>query len=105
MINEGQVPKDINGTFLKNGPNQRLDCPDTGRTHWFAGDGMLHALCLSNGQLYYCNRFSRTEKYKHEDIIGKCYFPYLMHFAEIGVLTAPITGVLQKIGYLKNPFK
>lgn len=65
-ITEGTVPKDINGTFLKNGPNQYLDDADTRRSHWFAGDGMLHALYISKGDIYYCNRFTKTNKYQLE---------------------------------------
>ena len=53
-ISEGSVPKDINGTFLKNGPNPILE--DNG--HWFDGDGMVHAFNFKNGALFYCNRWT-----------------------------------------------
>lgn len=48
-ITEGDVPRDINGTFLRNGPNLRTDDSDTKRSHWFAGDSMIHAVCIKNG--------------------------------------------------------
>ena len=48
-ISEGDIPLDINGTFLRNGPNIRTDDSDTMRSHWFAGDGMLHAVCINHG--------------------------------------------------------
>lgn len=48
-ISEGKIPSDLNGTFLRNGPNIRTDDSDTKRSHWFAGDGMLHAVCINHG--------------------------------------------------------
>lgn len=45
-ISEGDVPRDLNGTFLRNGPNLRTDDSDTKRSHWFAGDSMIHAVCI-----------------------------------------------------------
>jgi hypothetical protein len=39
---EGEVPKDLTGMYVRNGPNRRFEAP--GRYHWFDGDGMLHAV-------------------------------------------------------------
>ena len=38
---EGEIPKDLTGMHVRNGPNRRFEAP--GRYHWFDGDGMLHA--------------------------------------------------------------
>lgn len=105
IIREGAVPKDLNGTFLKNGPNQRYEDSDTMRSHWFAGDGMLHAICLSNSELFYCNRFSRTGKYNLESKIGKLALHNFQDLAEIGVLLAPIHDVLVNLGYYPEYFE
>src|ERR1700712_4544760 len=36
----GQLPRELNGTLYRNGPNPQFDSPGA---HWFVGDGMLHA--------------------------------------------------------------
>ena len=42
----GKMPNARQGTYIRNGPN-----PVSGEsTHWFAGDGMLHAERLTQGQ-------------------------------------------------------
>ena len=43
MIKEGAVPKDINGVFLRNGPNP-IYIPDHNRHFWFDGDGHIHGI-------------------------------------------------------------
>lgn len=53
----GQLPEDLNGRYLRNGPN-----PMTGGSKfWFSGEGMLHEVALRNGRaLRYRNRWVRT---------------------------------------------
>ena len=42
---EGAIPPELNGLYLRNGPN-----PSEGSSqHWFFGDGMLHGLRLGGG--------------------------------------------------------
>lgn len=98
-ISEGVVPKDLNGTFLRNGPNLRCDDSDTKRSHWFAGDSMIHAVCLSKGQLYYCNRYTKTDKYVQEKKTGRKLGRQLQDMTEIGVLLAPIQEACEYLGY------
>ena len=48
----GQIPEELNGRFLRIGPNP-LDEPDLVRLvryHWFAGTGMAHGLKLRGGR-------------------------------------------------------
>jgi carotenoid cleavage dioxygenase-like enzyme len=45
---EGKVPTDLQGVYLKNGPNNQFPSR-TGRHQWFEGDGMLHAFRLKQG--------------------------------------------------------
>ena len=39
---EGAIPPEIDGWYLRNGPNPRF--ASSGLHHWFDGDGMVHAL-------------------------------------------------------------
>jgi carotenoid cleavage dioxygenase-like enzyme len=55
---EGHLPPDLEGVFVRNGPNPAI--PPQGRYHWFDGDGMLHALHFSQGSVSYCNRYIQT---------------------------------------------
>jgi carotenoid cleavage dioxygenase len=54
----GALPDGLNGTYVRNGAN-----PKHGPTsHWFAGDGMLHGLRVSDGRAeWYRNRWVRTK--------------------------------------------
>ena len=53
----GELPRELNGTLYRNGPNPQFDAPGA---HWFVGDGMLHAFHLENGRASYRNRWVRT---------------------------------------------
>lgn len=55
----GEIPKDLAGTFVRNGANPKL--PPKGRYHWFDGDGMVHGISLAEGKATYRNRFVRTK--------------------------------------------
>ena len=57
----GAIPPEINGRFLRNGPNPIA--PDPAAYHWFTGDGMLHAVELRDGKaVSYRNRWVRTDQ-------------------------------------------
>jgi carotenoid cleavage dioxygenase len=55
----GQVPAELCGRYLRNGPNPlNLDDP---RYHWFVGDGMVHGVRLRDGKAeWYRNRWVRS---------------------------------------------
>jgi hypothetical protein len=58
---EGSIPTDLNGWYLRNGPN-----PREAIGHWFTGDGMIHGVRLENGRAaWYRNRWVRTESFEH----------------------------------------
>ncbi len=56
---EGQIPRDLSGTYLRNTENPLL--PAIGRYHPFDGDGMLHAITFEDGRARYRNRMVATE--------------------------------------------
>ena len=65
---EGELPRELNGTLYRNGPNPQFDVPGA---HWFVGDGMLHAFHLENGRASYRNRWVRTPKWQAEHDAGE----------------------------------
>ena len=65
----GKIPDDLNGVYLRNGPNPRF-APE-GRYHWFDGDGMIHAVHLENGKARYRNRWVRTKAFEAESEAGR----------------------------------
>jgi carotenoid cleavage dioxygenase len=65
---EGELPRALNGTLFRNGPNPQFPVP---AQHWFAGDGMVHAFGLSDGRASYRNAWVRTAKWKAERRAGR----------------------------------
>ena len=58
---EGRIPAELNGWYLRNGPN-----PRAGEGHWCVGDGMVHGIRLENGRAaWYRNRWVRTESFEN----------------------------------------
>lgn len=55
----GTIPPELNGRYVRNGPNPFA--PDPRGHHWFVGDGMVHGVALKDGKaLWYRNRYIRT---------------------------------------------
>ncbi len=62
---QGQIPDQLNGLYVRIGPNpMRVKAEQT--HHWFIGDGMVHGIKISNGQV---NWFK--SKYVETDSIQK----------------------------------
>lgn len=72
----GEVPRDLRGTYVRNGPNPKRG--PLGAHHWFDGDGMLHALHVEDGKLRYQNRYVRTRDLADEDAAGRALWRGLM---------------------------
>ena len=85
---EGEIPKDLTGMYVRNGPNRRFEAP--GRYHWFDGDGMLHAVRFANGKAQYQNRWVMTDSLQEElsaGLFGDGHRQYcLALFAHLGTL-------------------
>ncbi len=64
----GQLPPDLSGMFVRNGPNPQF--APLGQYHWFDGDGMLHGVRISNGKASYRNRYVQTRGFKIERNAG-----------------------------------
>jgi carotenoid cleavage dioxygenase-like enzyme len=65
---EGEIPSDLNGVYLRNGPNPRFE--PNGNYHVFDGDGMLHAAHFDRGKVTYRNKWVRTAGWLEEDALG-----------------------------------
>ena len=62
---EGKIPADLNGVYLRNGPNPRFK--PNGDYHPFDGDGMLHAAHFKDGKVVIRNKWVRTLDWEKED--------------------------------------
>jgi len=72
LVVDGEVPRELDGTFYRNGPNPQF--APRGSYHWFGGDGMLHAFAIRDGRVAYRNRWLRTVKWKTEHDAGESLF-------------------------------
>ena len=66
---QGEIPRNLNGTLYRNGPNPQF--APRGHYHWFAGDGMVHAFQIEDGEITYRNRWVRTPKFEMERGAGR----------------------------------
>ena len=67
---EGELPADIDGEYLRNGPNPRFS-PIGDFIYPLDGDGMLHRVSLGEGKARYANRFVRTPAMVAEEKVGR----------------------------------
>jgi carotenoid cleavage dioxygenase-like enzyme len=59
---EGAIPAELDGWYLRNGPN-----PRQATAHWFTGDGMIHGVRVEGGRAaWYRNRWVRTDSFKED---------------------------------------
>ncbi len=89
---EGEIPKDLAGSFYRNGANPQF--APRGQDHWFAGDGMIHAFHIENGRVAYRNRWLRTVKWKLEHEAGEALFaPFDPMHSDPGVMGMETDGL------------
>ena len=72
LVIEGELPRELNGTLLRNGPNPMY--PPRDNYHMFSGDGMIHAFQFDDGRVSYRNRWVRTAKLERERAAGEALF-------------------------------
>ncbi len=66
----GEIPDDLHGSYLRNGPNPRFD-PIGSFVYPLDGDGMVHRITLADGTASYRNRFVRTPMVELEEQRGE----------------------------------
>lgn len=69
LIVRGELPDGLDGSLFRIGPNPQYPPRDRNH-HWFAGDGMVHAIHLEEGRARYQNRWVRTPKFNAERAAG-----------------------------------
>jgi len=75
VVEQGEIPRDLNGMYVVNGPNQRYK--PVNRYHYYDGDGMLHAIYFDDGKASYRSRWIRTFAFVEEDKTGQSIWPGL----------------------------
>ena len=68
LMVRGELPREIAGTYLRNGPNPAY--PPISYTYPLDGDGMIHALVFEEGRVRYRNRFVMTAGLKADRRAG-----------------------------------
>jgi len=89
----GELPKDLQGMFLRVGPNPYI-MPSPKRHHVFDGDGMIHSIRIKDGVAQYQNRYVETPRLKKEKELGVAWF------GRIGELWGPI-GLVKALLIMK----
>ena len=67
---QGEVPRDLHGAYLRNGPNRRFT-PIGSYTFPLDGDAMVHGVWFDGGDVRYANRFVRTSVMAAEEQAGR----------------------------------
>lgn len=88
----GELPLELNGMFVRNGPNPQF--PPLGLYHWFDGDGMLHGVHIQGGKASYRNRYIRTEGFEQERQTGRAVFGGLLQPSQAGFKNVANTALL-----------
>lgn len=92
----GELPADIVGTYIRNGPNPRFT-PIGSYVYPVDGDGMVHAITLSDGVAVYRNKFVRTPMLKREEEVG--------HALWGGIMSGVVPGEEEAGPALANQWK
>jgi carotenoid cleavage dioxygenase len=68
---EGELPRDLAGFLLRNGPNPQFAPIDDSLYHPFDGDGMIHSVEFADASATYRNRWVRTAGFEAERRAGR----------------------------------
>ncbi|QLE58166.1 carotenoid oxygenase family protein [Nostoc sp. TCL26-01] len=77
----GELPPNLCGIFVRNGPNPQF--PPLNRYNWIDGDGMLHGIQIRNGKAAYRDRFVQTRGFKMEQKTGRAIWTGLTELPQL----------------------
>jgi carotenoid cleavage dioxygenase-like enzyme len=77
VVIEGDVPADLLGSYVRNGPNPKFP-PLGSYTYPMEGDGMLHEVRFAADGVRYRNRWVQTQSLRAEERAGKALFGGIM---------------------------
>jgi len=81
LVNElpvtGEIPKDLTGIYMRNGPNPQF--APIRYTFPYDGDGMIHAVYIAEGKAHYRNRYVETKGLMKERRAGKTLYGSSIH--------------------------
>lgn len=69
---EGKIPPDMNGAYMRNGPNPAFE--PISYTYPLDGDGMIHAIYINNYTANYRNRYIKTKGLLLEQRLGRAVY-------------------------------
>jgi carotenoid cleavage dioxygenase len=97
----GTLPPEIDGMFVRNGPNPQF--PPLKHYNWFVADGMLHGVRIQGGKASYCNRYVRTQGWEDEHAAGKALYPGFASDPLYIIATSVLKNRFQNRPANKNP--
>lgn len=102
----GDLPADLHGSYLRNGPNPRFD-PIGSYLYPIDGDAMVHRVEFSDGSVRYTNRFVRTPQVVAEENAGRALWagvtdPYFPPEEEVGPELANTMRELPDINIVRH---
>ncbi len=72
----GEIPMDMLGIYMRNGPNPAFE--PIAYNFPFDGDGMIHAVYIEQGKAHYRNRYVKTRELLDEQRAGKAIYGSLL---------------------------
>lgn len=72
----GEIPSDILGIYMRNGPNPAFE--PIAYNFPLDGDGMVHAVYIAQGKAHYRNRYVKTQELLDEQRAGKAIYGSLL---------------------------
>ena len=75
VVESGEIPEDLNGLYVVNGPCQRYK--PKSKYHFYDGDGMLHAIYFKDGRANYRSKWVRSYEFLAEEKNGENVWPGL----------------------------
>ncbi len=75
-VTAGELPGDLHGAYLRQGPNPVYAPP--GPYHWFDGDGMVHGVYFRDGRVSYVRKWVQTRALHDDFERGRAGWPGMM---------------------------